>query len=101
MLCHQQACCDRTLSLGHHATFPAPPPVPRLHPGAPQAQALWREVREISGGAMLMYRRLERAMMRRRLEAAAALIAGGGLRGPPAATAQARGRLPSLLGSWA
>ena len=51
-----------------------------------QVQSLWRDVREISGGALLMYRRLERTLMRRRLEAAAAMIAtgGGGGRGPQA-----------------
>lgn len=43
---------------------------------ASQVQALWRDLREISGGAMLMHRRVERAMMRRRLENAVAMIAG-------------------------
>jgi len=58
-------------------------------PAALQAQALWCDMREISGGAMLMYRRLERSLMRRRLEAAAALIAGGMLRGGPPASGSA------------
>lgn len=35
-------------------------------------------MQEMSGGAMLAYRRFERASMRRRLEAAAAVIATGG-----------------------
>lgn len=50
---------------------PLPPRCPCL-----QVQALWRDLREISGGAMLMHRRVERAMMRRRLENAVAMIAG-------------------------
>ncbi len=53
-----------------------------------QVQSLWRDLREVSGGALLMYRRLERAFMRRRLEAAAAMIAGGGARGAQAGGAQ-------------
>lgn len=64
------------------ACFSCPALPPRL-----QVQALWRDLREVSGGAMLAYRRLERALMRRRLEAAAAMIAGGGggaSRGPQA-----------------
>ena len=65
----------------HCSALPAGPAT------ALQVQSLWRDVREISGGALLMYRRLERTLMRRRLEAAAAMIAtggGGGLRGPQA-----------------
>jgi hypothetical protein len=72
-------------------TYYQPTALPSL-PGLPlpatalQVQSLWRDVREISGGALLMYRRLERTLMRRRLEAAAAMIAtgGGGGRGPQA-----------------
>jgi hypothetical protein len=48
------------------------------HPPQPQVEALWRDLREVTGGAMLAYRRLQRALMRRRLEAAAAMISGGG-----------------------
>lgn len=51
----------------------------------PQAQELLRSMQEMSGGAMLAYRRFERASMRRRLEAAAAVIAtGGAAAGAPA-----------------
>lgn len=61
-----------------------------------QAQALWRDMREVSGGAMLAYRRMQRALVQRRLETAAALITsggGGGGRGSgPTSSQQARAR---------
>ena len=65
---------------------PSSPPHLVLSPPSPsctrcrplQAGQLLRQMQEMSGGAMLAYRRFERASMRRRLEAAAAVIASGG-----------------------
>ena len=59
-------------------------------------------MREVTGGAMLAYRKLERAAMQRRLEAAAAAIAGGmaGGRGPSiSASAQVRRASAAAIGA--
>ena len=77
-------CSSHSFGFSHRSCSPChvlPPLLRHMRPPGRhplQAQELLRQMQEMSGGAMLAYRRFERASMRRRLEAAAAIIASSG-----------------------